>query len=246
MYAKKPPRANSRPIMFHYEKAWQDAKARIAAAATAGGRSPSDVRLLAVSKTFPAAAVRALHALGQRAFGENYVQEAVAKIDALADLAGIEWHLIGPLQSNKTAVVAERFAWVHTVDREKIAARLSSARPPGLPPLNVCVQVNISGEDAKSGVAPELAVALSQAVAALPRLRLRGLMGIAEDTEDVTRQRAQFRRLAECADALRAAGLAVDTLSMGMSGDLEAAIAEGATLVRLGTAIFGARDVAPT
>jgi hypothetical protein len=228
--------------MFHYEKAWQDARARIAAAATASGRAPSDVRLLAVSKTFPAAAVRAVHALGQRAFGENYVQEAVAKIDALADLRDVEWHLIGPLQSNKTAVVAARFAWVHTVDREKVAARLSSARPSNLPPLNVCVQVNISGEDAKSGVAPEVVVALSRVVAALPRLKLRGLMGIAEATDDVARQRAQFHRLAECAAALRAAGLAIDTLSMGMSGDLEAAIAEGATLVRLGTAIFGARD----
>jgi hypothetical protein len=188
--------------------------------------------------------VRVLHALGQRAFGENYVQEASAKMDALADLGDVEWHFLGPLQSNKTALAAARFAWVHTIEREKIARRLSEARPPTLPPLAVCVQVNISGEPAKSGVAPDEAVALARLVAALPRLSLRGLMGIAEETGDTHRQRAQFCVLAECAAACRAAGLSIDTLSMGMSADLESAIAEGATLVRLGTALFGPRAAA--
>jgi hypothetical protein len=224
---------------------WLALAARIARAAQAAGRDPATVALLAVTKTFPAEAVRAAHALGQRAFGENYVQEALAKMDATADLAGIEWHLIGPLQSNKARDAAERFAWVHTIDREKIALRLSQARPEGLPPLNVCVQVNISGEATKSGVAPADALALAHAVARLPRLRLRGFMGIAEPTEDVARQRAEFRVLRECLDAARAAGLAVDTLSMGMSADLEAAIAEGATLVRVGSALFGARAPRP-
>lgn len=231
--------------MFHYEKAWQGAKSRVAAAALACGRSGESVRILAVSKTFPPEAVRAVHGLGQRAFGENYVQEALAKMDALADLNDIEWHLIGPLQSNKTAPVAERFAWVHTVDRAKIAARLDAARPAGLPPLNVCIQVNISGEASKSGTTPGDASELARAIAALPRLRLRGLMGIAEETADTGVQRAQFRALAQCAAALRAEGHAVDTLSMGMSADLESAIAEGATMVRLGSAIFGARTPAP-
>ena len=230
--------------MFQYEKAWQDARARIAAAALSCVRDPAAIRLLAVSKAHPAEAVRALHALGQRAFGENYVQEALAKMDALADLGDVEWHLIGPLQSNKTAAVAARFSWVHTVDRERVARRLSAARPPTLPPLEVCVQVNISAEPGKSGVVPGDARALAQLVATLPRLRLRGFMGIAEATADRARQRAQFHVLAECAAACRAAGLAVDTLSMGMSADLEAAVAEGATLVRLGTALFGERAFA--
>jgi hypothetical protein len=224
---------------------WLALAARIARAAQAAGRDPATVALLAVTKTFPAEAVRAAHALGQRAFGENYVQEALAKMDATADLAGIEWHLIGPLQSNKARDAAERFAWVHTIDRAKIALRLSQARPEHLPPLNVCVQVNISGEATKSGVAPADALALAHAVARLPRLRLRGFMGIAEPTADVDRQRAEFRVLRECLDAARAAGLAVDTLSMGMSADLEAAIAEGATLVRVGSALFGARAPRP-
>jgi pyridoxal phosphate enzyme (YggS family) len=228
--------------MFHYEKAWQAVNERIAGAARAAGRAPDAVCLLAVSKTFPAAAVRAVHALGQREFGENYVQEAVAKMDALADLPDLRWHLIGPLQGNKARLAAARFAWVHTIDRLKIAERLSAARPVDLPPLDVCVQVNASGEASKSGVAPCDAVALATAVAALPRLRLRGIMGIPEPTEDLGRRRAQFRALRECLDACRTAGLAVDTLSMGMSADLEDAIAEGATLVRVGTAIFGPRD----
>jgi len=228
--------------MCQHEKAWQAAKDRIAAAARACGREPDEVALLAVSKGQPAAAVRAVHRVGQRAFGENYVQEALAKMDALGDLTDVEWHLIGPLQGNKAAHAAARFAWVESVDREKIARRLSAARPAGLPPLAVCVQVNISGEPAKSGVAPADAVALARVVAGLPRLALRGLMGIAEETPDVARQRTQFRVLAECAAACRAAGLPVDTLSMGMSADLESAVAEGATLVRLGTAVFGPRS----
>jgi pyridoxal phosphate enzyme (YggS family) len=227
--------------MCQYEKAWQAARERIAAAARACGRDPGAVALLAVSKGRPAAAVRAVHELGQRAFGENYVQEALAKMDALGDLCDVEWHLIGPLQSNKAAAAAARFDWVHSVDRDKIARRLAAARPPELPPLAVCVQVNISGETAKSGVAPAGALALVRLVAGLPRLQLRGLMGIAEETADSARQRAQFRVLADCAAACRAAGLPVDTLSMGMSADLEPAIAEGATLVRLGTAVFGPR-----
>ena len=227
--------------MSHYEKAWQEVMVRIERAARAAGRDPREVRLLAVSKTFAPEAVRAVHALGQRAFGENHVQEAVAKINATADLADLEWHLIGPLQGNKARLAAQRFAWVETVDRLPIAERLAAARPDTLPPLNVCVQVNISGETSKSGVAPAAAVPLARSVGQLPRLRLRGLMGIAEATADLSRQREQFRRLRQCFDACRAAGLAVDTLSMGMSADLEAAIAEGATLVRVGSAIFGAR-----
>lgn len=229
-------------IMFHYEKAWQEVKARIASAASRAGRDPNSVQLLAVSKTFPPEAIRAVHALGQRAFGENYVQECAEKIDALADLTDIEWHLIGPLQSNKATVAAGRFDWVQTVDRVKIAERLSRSRPDNVPPLEVCVQVNASGEASKSGVTPADAVALAKAVAALPRLRLRGIMGIPEATEDIARRRAQFRVLRECLDDCRAAGLPADTLSMGMSADLEDAIAEGATLVRIGTSIFGARE----
>ena len=228
--------------MFHYEKAWQEVMARIARAARAAGRDPDDVRLVAVSKTFPPAAVRAVHALGQREFGENYAQEGDSKMDALADLPDIEWHMIGPLQSNKAGPVARRFDWVQTVDRMKIAERLSAARPAEVPPLDVCVQVNASGEASKSGVEPAAAVALAQAVAALPHLRLRGIMGIPEPTDNAVRRRAQFRVLRTCLDALRTAGLPVDTLSMGMSADLEDAILEGATLVRVGTAIFGPRD----
>lgn len=231
--------------MFHYEKAWQEVKARIARAASRAGRDPNSVRLLAVSKTFPPEAIRAVHALGQKAFGENYVQECAEKLDALADLTDIEWHLIGPLQGNKATAAAERLDWVQTIDRMKIAERLSRARPANLPPLEVCVQVNASGEASKSGVAPADAIPLAQAVAALPRLRLRGIMGIPEPTEDVARRRAQFRVLRECLDGCRAAGLDADTLSMGMSADLEDAIAEGATLVRVGTSIFGAREPRP-
>ena len=228
--------------MFHYEKAWQDVRSRIARAARACGREPEAVRLVAVSKTFPAEAVRAVHALGQREFGENYVQEGVAKMAGLADLTDIAWHFVGPLQSNKAPAAAAAFGWVQTVDREKIAMRLSAARPAGTPALDVCIQVNASGEDSKSGVAPAEAVRLGATVAALPGLRLRGIMGIPEPTPDVYARRAQFRVLRECFDACLDAGLPVDTLSMGMSADLEDAIAEGATLVRVGTAIFGARE----
>jgi pyridoxal phosphate enzyme (YggS family) len=228
--------------MFHYEKAWQDVQGRIARAVRAAGRPPGSVRLLAVSKTFPSEAIRAVHALGQRAFGENYVLEAVEKLDRLADLDGVEWHLIGPLQSNKTGVAAQRFDWVHTLDRPRIAERLAAARPAERPPLDVCVQVNISGEATKSGVPPEEAVALARAVADLPRLRLRGLMGISEPSPVMATRRGQFRILRALFEACRADGLPLDTLSMGMSDDLEEAIAEGATLVRVGTAIFGPRD----
>lgn len=216
---------------------------RIAAAARNVGRDPQSVELLAVSKTFPAQDVRAAHAAGQRAFGENYVQESVDKIEALADLrAGLEWHFIGPLQSNKTRPVAERFDWVHSVDRLKIAERLSAQRPAGMAPLNVCLQVNVSGEASKSGVTPQEAQQVARQIAALPNLRLRGLMSIPEPETSLEAQRAPHRQLRELFDALCAEGLALDTLSMGMSADLEAAVLEGATIVRVGTAIFGARD----
>ena len=228
--------------MVQYENAWQAVEARIARACEAAGRPRNTVRLLAVSKTFPPAAVRAVHGLGQRAFGENYVQEAVAKMDALSGLKGLEWHLIGPLQSNKAGPAAGRFDWVHTIDRARIAERLSAARPPSLPPQNVCVQVNISGEATKSGVAPDEALALAEDVARLPRLALRGLMGIAAPLPAMATRRAQYRVLRLLLEGCRETGLDVDTLSMGMSDDLEAAIAEGATIVRIGTAIFGPRD----
>jgi PLP dependent protein len=218
----------------------QAVHARIAAACKAVGRAPQEVRLLAVSKTWPAEDVRAAVACGQGAFGENYVQEGVSKIEALADL-DLEWHFIGPLQSNKTRQVAESFDWVHTIDRLKIAERLSSQRPVDLAPLQVCIQVNVSGEASKSGVAPEMAVELAQAVARLPHIRLRGLMAIPEPTEDEAKLAAQFRILRSLQEELTAGGLPLDTLSMGMSHDLETAIAAGATVVRIGTAIFGAR-----
>jgi hypothetical protein len=216
---------------------------RIATAAHAAGRDVRSVMLLAVSKTFPAEAVRAAHAAGQRAFGENYVQEAISKIETLADLrASLEWHFIGPLQSNKTRPVAEHFDWVHSVDRLKIAQRLSEQRPDHLPPLNVCLQVNVSGEASKSGVNIAEAVEVAQAIAALPKLNLRGLMSIPEPAGDIDAQRAPHRQLRELFARLRDDGLELDTLSMGMSSDLEAAVLEGATIVRVGTAIFGARD----
>jgi pyridoxal phosphate enzyme (YggS family) len=218
----------------------QAVHARIAAAAVRAGRDPAAVRLLAVSKTHPVALIEEAFHAGQGAFGENYVQEALEKMDRLAPLR-IEWHLIGLLQSNKTRVVAERFAWVHTVDRDKTARRLSDARPASLPPLEVLLQVNVSGEASKSGAAPAEVPALARAVAALPRLRLRGLMAIPEPTDNVSAQRARFREVRELFDALKAGGLALDTLSMGMTADMEAAIAEGSTMVRIGTAIFGER-----
>lgn len=249
---------------------------RIAAAARAAGRLPQDVTLVAVSKTFPASAIVEARAAGQRAFGENYVQEALDKMAELARLdidghaarpcgdvqpgAGgvrpiedgaaspaepplrpLVWHYIGPIQSNKTRPIAEAFAWVHGVDRQKIAQRLSDARPAALAPLQVCLQVNVSGEASKSGIAPEAALELAQSVAGLPRLRLRGLMAIPEPTDDILLQQARFRRLRELRDQITARGIPLDTLSMGMSADMEAAVAEGATMVRIGTAIFGAR-----
>ena len=222
----------------------QEVKGRIARACREAGRDENSVTLLAVSKTFGGDAVREAHAAGQRHFGENYVQEALAKIDALADLRSqLQWHLIGPLQSNKTRPVAEAFDWVHSVDRLKIAQRLAEQRPAWLPPLQLCLQVNVSGEASKSGVPPAEVPALATAVAALPadRVRLRGLMAIPEPAADPAAQRLPHRALRELMATLRAGGLALDALSMGMSTDLEAAILEGATLVRVGTAIFGRR-----
>jgi pyridoxal phosphate enzyme (YggS family) len=222
----------------------QAVKDRIAAACESAGRDAKYVTLLAVSKTFGPERVREAHSAGQVAFGENYVQEALVKMGALADLrARLEWHFLGPLQSNKTRPVAELFDWVHSVERLKIAQRLAEQRPAGLPPLNLCLQVNVSGEASKSGVPPDDLPALAAAVAALPpaRVRLVGLMSIPEPTSDAAAQRAAHRRLRALRDALRERGLDLPTLSMGMSADLEAAIAEGSTLVRVGTAIFGAR-----
>ena len=222
----------------------QAVKERIAHAAELAARDPGTISLIAVSKTHPVEAIEAALAAGQRAFGENYVQEALEKMRALAarpEARGVEWHMIGPLQSNKTRVVAESFAWVHSIERERIAERLSEQRPAGLAPLNVLLQVNVSGEASKSGIAPDDLAPLARRVAALPRLRLRGLMAIPEPTHDVALQRARFRSLRELLERLRAEGLELDTLSMGMSDDLEAAVAEGATMLRIGTAIFGAR-----
>lgn len=219
----------------------QAVRARIAVAAKAAGRLPESVSLLAVSKTWPLDCILQAADAGQSAFGENYVQEGVDKALASAERQ-LTWHFIGPLQSNKTRPVAEHFAWVHSIERLKIAERLSSQRPGHLPPLQVCLQVNVSGEASKSGCAPAEALALCQAIAALPNLRLRGLMAIPEPTEDPLAQRAAFRRLHEIYETVRAAGLPLDTLSMGMSHDLEAAVAEGATIVRVGTAIFGERS----
>ena len=221
----------------------QNLVTRIARAASDAGRDPAGIRLLAVSKTWPAESVREAAAAGQQAFGENYVQEGVAKVEALADL-NLEWHFIGPLQSNKTRPVANSFAWVHSIDRLKIAQRLSEQRDVFLPPLQVCIQVNVSGEASKSGVSPAELPELARAVAALPRLKLRGLMTIPEPTPDVALQRSRFAMLRQLMDELRADGLELDTLSMGMSDDLEAAIAEGSTMVRVGTAIFGSRNYA--
>ena len=219
----------------------QAVRARIERAAQAVGRRPGDIALVAVSKTFPAEYIAQAHAAGQRAFGENYAREAVEKITKLAPLP-LEWHFIGPIQSNKTSVIATHCQWVHSVAREKIAQRLDAARPGGLPPLNVCIQVNVSGEAAKSGVEPGEELKLAEAIARLPRLKLRGLMAIPEPTPDPALQRRRFALLRELKEQLVARGHALDTLSMGMSDDLEAAIAEGATMVRVGTAIFGRRD----
>jgi pyridoxal phosphate enzyme (YggS family) len=229
--------------MASIEATLQQVRTRIASACISAGRPVQSVTLLAVSKTFDATVVRAAHAAGQRAFGENYVQEALQKMQALADLrSDMEWHLVGPLQANKTAAVAGAFDWVHTVDRLKIAERLSAQRPAGAPPLNVCVQVNVSGEASKAGVEPSELPALARAVAGLPNLTLRGLMAIPEPAPAFEAQRAPHRRLRVLLQDLQRDGLALDTLSMGMSADLEAAVAEGATIVRVGSAIFGARS----
>jgi pyridoxal phosphate enzyme (YggS family) len=221
--------------------ALQSVRARIARAAEAAGRDPDSVRLLAVSKLQPASMVRAAFAAGQREFGENYVQEGIDKIDALADLPGLDWHFIGQLQGNKTREVAERFDWVHTVDRERIAARLSAQRPHHAPPLQVLLQVSLVDEPGKGGVSPEQAPALARVVSALPGLRLRGLMCIPPPVADPLAQRLPFRQLRGLLEQLNSAGHGLDTLSMGMSDDLEAAVLEGSTLVRVGTAIFGPR-----
>jgi pyridoxal phosphate enzyme (YggS family) len=219
----------------------------IAAAVRAAARLPDSVLLIAVSKTFGSDAVIAAADAGQRMFGENYLQEALDKKLAVAaarpDLA-LEWHFIGPIQSNKTRPIAENFDWVHAVDREKIAQRLSDQRPAHLPPLQICLQVNVSGEDSKSGVSPDELLPLARAVSAMPHLQLRGLMAIPEPTEDAEHQRPPFIQLRQLAQQLREAGIETDTLSMGMSADMAAAIAEGATMVRVGTAIFGQRDYA--
>ena len=211
---------------------------RIRAAADAVQRDASSIHLLAVSKTKPAQAVREAYAAGMRDFGENYLQEALGKQAELTDLP-LSWHFIGPIQSNKTRAIAENFAWVHSVDRLKIAQRLSEQRPADLPPLNICIQVNVSGEASKSGCTPADLPALADAISALPRLKLRGLMAIPEPTEDRTAQDAVFAAVRNLQNSLN---LPLDTLSMGMSHDLESAIAQGATWVRIGTALFGARD----
>ncbi|MGE0310230.1 MAG: YggS family pyridoxal phosphate-dependent enzyme [Lautropia sp.] len=235
--------------MTTLEARYRAVQQRLRQAALAAGRDPGQLRLLAVSKTFPPDAVRALAALGQTAFGENYVQEAQAKIAALEDLPALEWHFIGPIQSNKTGVIARCFDWVHSIEREAIAERLSRQRlDAGLAPLPVCIQVNVSGEASKHGCTPQDARALARAVGALPGLALRGVMAIPEPTPDTEVLRARFAQAARVLDAVRADARAsgadagrLDTLSMGMSADLEPAVAEGATIVRVGSALFGAR-----
>ena len=219
----------------------QAVRARIARAAQASGRDPGDITLVAAGKAFPAEHIAQAHAAGQRAFGENYAQEALEKITKLARLA-LEWHFIGPIQSNKTGAIAAHFQWAHSVERERIAQRLNAARPEGLPPLNICIQVNVSGEASKSGISPGEEIRLAEAIAWMPRLKLRGLMAIPEPTPDTKLQHRRFALLRELKEKLVARGHALDVLSMGMSDDLEAAIAEGATIVRVGTAIFGQRQ----
>ena len=215
-------------------------RARIEQAEQRFGRAPGSVALLAVSKAHPAAAIRTAHAAHQLRFGESYAQEALAKMSAITDLP-LEWHFIGPIQSNKTREIATHFSWVQSVERDKIARRLNEQRPVTLPPLNVCIQVNVSGEASKSGAAPDEVTALAQIIHTLPQLRLRGLMAIPAPQTEFELQRVGFRALRELYEKLRDAGYELDTLSMGMTDDLEAAIAEGATLVRVGTAIFGER-----
>ncbi len=233
--------ANNAPIMNAIASKLQAVNSDIAHAASMAQRGVGEVTLLAVSKAFPATAVREAFRAGQRAFGESYIQEALDKIATLHGLP-LEWHFIGPIQGNKTRAIAENFAWVHGVDRLKIAERLSAQRPQNLPPLNVCIQVNVSGEASKSGVAPGEVAELAQAVARLPHLRLRGLMAIPAPAEELEAQRKPFAQLRELMRQLNTRGLALDTLSMGMSHDLAAAVLEGATIVRVGSAIFGQRD----
>ena len=218
----------------------QAIRTRIHSAETAAGRQLNVVTLLAVSKAQPAPLLREAFVAGQRLFGENYLQEALNKQAALADL-DIEWHFIGPMQSNKTQAIAQHFSWVHSIDRLKIAERLNAARPLHLPPLQICIQVNVSSEGSKSGVLPQEVYALAEAVAKLPNLKLRGLMAIPSPTTDIARQRSQFGKVCELYQKLQAQGFKLDTLSIGMSEDFPAAIAEGATMVRIGSAIFGAR-----
>jgi len=230
-------------ITSNLQEVWHAVKA----ATEQAGRDPSSVSILAVSKTFGPEAVIEAAGGGQVAFGENYLQEALDKQQAIQTLRpdlALEWHFIGPIQSNKTRPIAEHFAWAHAVDREKIACRLSEQRPPDLPPLNICLQVNVSGEASKSGISPEDLPALAKVVATLPNLRLRGLMGIPEPAEDFESQRKPFELMRSLQQQLAATGIITDTLSMGMSADMVAAIAEGATIVRIGTAIFGKRDYA--
>lgn len=223
------------------EQQYQSVCQRISAACAAAGRPRHEVKLLAVSKTKPAEMVEAVYRMGQRSFGENYVQDGMDKITALQHLDDIEWHFIGPLQSNKSRIVAEHFHWVETVDRAKIAQRLNDQRPDSMPPLNVLLQVNISGEEQKNGLAPEAIDTLAEEVSRLPRLCLRGLMCIAEHTGDEQRLAQQFRQMKALQQALQARYPQADTLSMGMSGDLELAVACGSTELRIGTDIFGAR-----
>lgn len=221
--------------------ALQDVKARIHAACTTASRNDNEVTLLAVSKTFPSCDIRTLYEHGHRAFGENYAQELATKYQELVDCPDLEWHFIGPLQSNKTNLVAQYAAWVHTIDRFKIAERLSKQRPEGLPPLNICLQVNVSGEQSKSGIQADELLELAQKVSQLPHLKIRGLMCIPEATENTEILAAQFATLVKLKEQLTQHGFSIDTLSMGMSADLELAIASGSTLVRIGSAIFGAR-----
>lgn len=233
------------PLQARLEKV----RERIAMACLNAGRTPESVTLIAVGKTFPAAAIREAMQAGQRHFGENYVQESiekVAQLAALPDATELIWHFIGPIQSNKTRLIAANFQWVHSVDREKVARRLSEQRDVHLPALKVCIEINVSGESSKSGVSPAEAPALADQIAALPRLSLRGLMAIPEPTSDVSLARRRFAALRELRDQLNARGHALDTLSMGMTADMDAAIAEGATMVRIGTAIFGERTAGIT
>lgn len=218
----------------------QAVRAAIASAALSAGRAVDDVALLAVSKTFPDSAVRAAFEAGQTRFAESYLQEALEKMALLQDLP-IEWHFIGPVQSNKTRAIAEHFSWVHSVDRLKVAERLSAQRPSHLPPLQLCLQVNISSEDSKSGVHPDEVCDLASQIVSLPNLQLRGLMAVPKSCEDTALQRAAFAQLRGLQDVLKAQGLPLDTLSMGMSHDFDSAIREGATMVRIGSAIFGNR-----